>query len=407
MKWIIPLIIFLTSSILCAQQISIKGKIADAETGAGVSFAHIGICAKSIGAVANDNGEYEFHIPASVFNDTLCATAIGFETFKIPVSELSGLSYFNIPLKPQTSYLNDILIKDERVTGRRVVAKAISRINKNYPKKPFVLDGYYRDYLKKNFEYVSMLEGAFSIDDKGFRQPTDKTRIKINQLRYSKDYIKYLTEYVTEFNKDSTKLLMHGISPAFKGNEFSNLYYHNPIRNHSLSVPFVGIFDTFANRNYDFEIEYYTYVDDKEVYVINIAPNKKFRFTHVSIEGKLFIRTDNYAIVKFNYAYFVTKRLETKKLFELKVEYRDFEEKMYLKYYSFMNYFKLLTIEEIAEMSVFREFFVNDIRAANYESLKNEQVIDDMLPLYQQNAPNDPKFWINYNRTLLEQPLME
>jgi hypothetical protein len=143
------------------------------------------------------------------------------------------------------------------------------------------------------------------------------------------------------------------------------------------------------------------------VYVINISPSKNFRFTHVSIEGKLFIRTDNYAIVKFNYAYYVTKRLETKKWFELNIEYREFEDKMYLKYYSFMNYFKLLTIDEIVEMSVFREFFVNEIKVENYQPLQSNLVIDDNLPLYQQNAPNDPKFWINFNRTLLEQPLME
>ena len=200
---------------------------------------------------------------------------------------------------------------------------------------------------------------------------------------------------------------MHGISPAFKGNEFSNLYYHNPIRNHANPVPFIGLFDTFSQRSYDFEIEYYTYLDDKEVYVIDISPSKNFKFTHVSIKGKIYIRTDNYAIVKFSYAYFVTKRLETKKWFELNIEYREFEDKMYLKYFSFMNYFKLLTIEEIVEMSVFREFFVNDISANTYQSIDNSASIDLELPLYQQNAPSDPQFWMNYNRTLLEQPLME
>ncbi len=407
MKRIIPLIFLLITTHLYSQEVFIKGTITDEETGEGVSFAHIGVCAKSIGAVANEIGAYEFHIPASVFNDTLCATAIGYETFKMPISKLKNSSSFQILLKPQISYLEDILIKDEKITGRRVVAKAISRIRKNYPKNPFTLTGYYRDYLKKNDEYISFLEGVLTIDDQGFNKSTDKSNIKIDQLRYSKNYIKYFTEYVKEFDKDSTKLLMHGISPAFKGNEFSNLYYHNPIRNHGHSVPFIGIFDTFSERSYDFEIEYYTYVDDKEVYVINIAPSKNFRFTHVSIKGKLFIRTDNYAIVKFNYAYYVTKRLETKKWFELNVEYREFEDKMYLKYYSFMNYFKLLTIEEIAEMSVFREFFVNDIRAQNYVPLKSSESINLELPLYQQNAPNDPQFWMNYNRTLLEQPLME
>lgn len=407
MKRIIPLIFLFITTHLYSQEVFIKGAIIDEETGEGVSFAHIGVCAKSIGAVANENGNYEFRIPNSVLKDTLCATAIGYETFKMPIAELESSSNYQIILKPQIGVLEDILIKDEKITGRRVVAKAIKSINKNYPKKPFNLTGYYRDYLRMNDEYVSFLEGVLTVDDKGFKQSPDKANIKIDQLRYSKNYIKYFSEFVKDFGSDSTKLLMHGIAPAFKGNEFSNLYYHNPIRNHETSVPFIGIFDTFYQRNYDFEIEYYTYLDDKEVYVINIAPSKKFRFTHVSIKGKLFVRTDNHAIVKFSYAYFVTKRLETKKWFELNIEYREFEDKMYLKYFSFMNYFKLLTVEEIVEMSVFREFFVNEIQAQNYQLIDVSKTIDLEMPLYQQNAPNDPQFWINYNRTLLEQPLME
>ncbi len=407
MKWIVPLTFFLISTSVFAQKIFVKGSIIEAESGEGVSFAHIGICGKSIGTVANENGIYEFHIPDHVINDTLCATAIGYETFKIPVIKLKNLSFLEITLKPETTYLKEILVKDEKTTARRVIRKAIARIPKNYPKKPFVLNGYYRDYLKKNNEYISFLEGVFSVDDQGFKKSIDNTLIKINQLRYSKDYIRYLREYVTEFQEDSTKLLMHGISPTFKGNEFSNMYYHNPIRNHRLSVPFIGVFDTFSERNYDFEIEYYTYVDGKEVYVINISPSKKFRFTHVSIKGKFFIRTDNYAIIKFSYAYFVTKRLETKKWFELNVEYREFDNKMYLKYLSLMNYYKLLTIEEFAEMAVYREFFVNEILATDYLKLNPGESIDETLPLYRQEAPNDSKFWIEYNRTLLEQPLME
>lgn len=407
MKWILPLIFSLLVVDSYAQRIFIKGTVGDTETGQGVSFAHVGICGKSIGTVANDNGYFEFHIPDQALEDTLCASAIGYSTYKIAVHQLEGKTSFNIPLKPQTSYLNNIVIKDERITGRRVVAKAISKINKNYPKKPFELKGYYRDYLKKNNEYVSFLEGAFTIDDGGFRKSTDKTGIHIRQLRYSKDYIKYLTDYVKDFDKDSTKLLLHGISPAFKGNEFSNLYYHNPIRNHAVSVPFIGIFDTFADRHYDFEIAYYTYIEGKEVYVINVSPAKNFRFTHVSIKGTFFIRTDNYAIVKFSYAYFVTKRLETKKWFELNIEYRTYKDKMYLKYFSFMNYFKLLTTQEIAEMNVYREFFVNDIHTSDYTPLPKDQLINKDLPLYQQSAPNDSKFWQSYSRTLLEQPLME
>ncbi len=408
MKRILPFVLFIFSLSLNAQQIFLKGKISDALTGEGVSFAHIGICGKSIGTVANELGIFEFRVPAGSATDTICASAIGYETFEIPIPGIKGdKSEFAILLIPQTRELSEILIKDERVTARRIIAKAIARIPKNYSRQPYELEGYYRDYIRKNDEYVSFLEGVINVADPGFSESSDKSDIGIAQLRYSKDYVKYFTEYVADFASDSTKLLLHGVAPVFKGNEFSNLYYHNPIRNHSVSVPFINVFDTFAERNYDFEIEFYTFVDGREVCVINIAPQKDFRFNHVSIKGKLFIRMDDYAIVKFSYAYFVTKRLETRKWFELNVEYREFDQKMYLKYFSFMNYYKLLTSTEIAEMSVFREYFVNMI----YHGVKEDSAATSRLkadqPLYKQNAPNSTEFWNNYNRTLLEQPLME
>ena len=215
MKRIIPLIFLFITSYLYSQDVFIKGAIIDEETGEGVSFAHIGVCAKSIGTVANENGNYEFRIPNSVLDDTLCATAIGYETFKVPISELKSSTNYQIILKPQISYLNDILIKDEKITGRRVIAKAISRINKNYPRKPFNLKGYYRDYLRKNDEYVSFLEGVLTIDDKGFKHSVDRAKIKIDQLRYSKNYVPYFSEFVKDFGTDSTKLFNAWNFPCF------------------------------------------------------------------------------------------------------------------------------------------------------------------------------------------------
>ncbi len=406
MKFVISVLFLFLAFDLAAQVIDLKGKVTDAETGEPVSFAHIGICGKSIGTVANDAGEYIFHLKNYTRGDTLCASAIGYKRFRMEISDLEGMPMLNIELKPQTNILTEVVITDERITARRVIEKAIKRIHRNYPSRPYIMEGYYRDYLKKNNEYVSFLEGAFAVKDPGFRKPVKKMVIQIHQLRYSKTYVKNFDEYVKDIGSDSTKILIHGVSPAFRGNEFSNMQGQNPIRNHAFNVPFIGVFDDFYKRSYDFEIEYYTKYEGKEVYVISIAPGENFRFTHVTIEGKIYIRTDNYAIVKFNYAYYVTQRLERRKWFELNQEYREVNGEMYLKYISYMNYFKLLTTEEIADFALYREFFVNEIRFGAIDPSAGP-LIDKSKPLYQQNAPDDPAFWAAYNRTLLEQPLKE
>ena len=69
--------------------------------------------------------------------------------------------------------LQEMVISDNKITGRRVLQKAIARIPYNYPNKPFQLDGYYRDYMKKDGHYISFLEGAISVFDPGFRKSDD------------------------------------------------------------------------------------------------------------------------------------------------------------------------------------------------------------------------------------------
>jgi hypothetical protein len=389
------------------QVITLQGTVTDAETGDPVSFAHVGVCGKTIGTVANVDGFYVFNIPEYLQSDTLCASAIGYHTFRFRVKDLVGVREFDILLEPQTAVLPELVISDNRVTGRRIVEKALKRIGKNYDEKSNILAGYYRDYLKKNNEYISFLEAAIAVEDPGIGKSVHKSTMGIAQMRYSNKYPQIFFEYVTDPGSDSTKLLIHGVMPTFEGNEFLNMQFHNPIRNYREQVPFIGSFQEFASGNYAFEIEYYTHVDDEEVVVIRIVPGERYMYTHVSVEGELFIRMKDYAILKMSYAYFVSRRLESKKWFELNLEYKQYGDKLLLKYISFMNYFKLLTPDEIAELNLYREFFVNEIHVGKLEESDTIQIIDPGKPLYLHDIPRDPQFWINYNRTLLEQPLMD
>jgi hypothetical protein len=407
MKWLLFSIFILLAITSFSQELRITGTIKNASDQAGVSFAHIGICGKTVGTVANEKGEFFFNIPGYVRKDSLCATAIGFETFSIAVSELKHGQVIDIQLKPMTNILDEVLIRDDKITAERIIRKAAQQIRKNYPNQPFLLQGYYRDYLKKGNEYISFLEGAINIQDPGFKRPENRSVISIQQLRFSEKYPHHFSNYIKDLESDTNKILIHGISPSFRGNELSNMRYHDPIRNSHYAVPFIGDFATFADRNYTFEIDYYTYIDGKEVYVIDIAPSKKYNYTHVDIKGKLFIRVDDFAILKFSYEYHVTRRDEKRKWYELNLEYRDIDGKMYLKYISYVNYFKILTNHEIAEMSLFREFFVNDIQTRNFQTISKSEQIDPDQPLYKQAVAVVPGFWESYNRLLLEQPLKE
>ena len=407
MKRVVVLIIFLflCFSIGSAQQnLQVKGIVVDQENGNAVSFAHVGICKKAIGTVSNEDGAFILQIAPYYLNDTLCVSAIGYHTYKIVINALQGSNVKEIELIPQTSLLNEVIISDQKITGKRVVEKAIVRIYKNFPNKKFILDGYYRDYLKRNNDYISFLEGAFSVQDMGFRSVDSKSRLKIHQMRFSENYLDNYKKYLFKAKDDTLKEVIEGVSPMFYSNEFFNMRYHNPIRNKNDIVPFVGKFSGFSESNYEFEIAYYTYVDEEEVYVVTFKPKSEYNYQHINVFGEIYIRVKDYAIMKFSYNYFVIKLGDERKLYELNLEYREYEGKMFLKYISYVNFFKIYLGYEIGEISQFREFFVTDIKYNTGESISKEESISKSNPLHTIKAENSLDFWNNYNIILLETP---
>lgn len=407
MKRVLTLItVFLLFSPVFSQKIIVlKGKVVEAGNKQPVSFAHVGLVDKAVGTVTNENGEFVLNLAPQYIEDTLGISAIGYATLKIPIRSTIGQKYLQLLLQPVTTVLQEMIISDESITGRRVLQKAIARIPDNYPNKPFQLDGYYRDYMKKDGNYISFLEGALTVYDPGFRKSYKKSRYRINQLRFGEDYEMNFNKYLRKDLADTIKYLIDGESPFFKGNELNNMRSNDPIRNHNDAVSFLGIFNEFYNSNYDFEIAYYTFIDDEEVYVIHFEPSAKYGYVHVDAFGEVYIRVRDFAIVKFNYNYYVAKLEGKKKLFELNVEYREHQDKMFLKYLSYVNYFKIFTGDEIAQLYQYREFFINDIHVENFEPISKNEMIDAETPLHMQGTVYDPDFWENYNMIMMEQPL--
>jgi len=404
--FIISLFIFpLFYNGIAQQSIHLKGRVVHAENGEAISFAHVGLCGKAIGTVSNEDGVFDFKIPPYLINDTLCISSIGFETFKQVISSLSNLELLEIKLEPQPTVLQDVIISDLKITGRRVVQQAIDRIYRNYPTHPFVLEGYYRDYLKVNNEYAAFLEAAMKVQDMGFKKTDDRTtRAEIYQMRFQDNYQEMYEKYLHKDVGDTLKEVIAGVSAEFHGNEFFNMRYHNPVRNQYEILPFVGVFNHFGESNYDFKIAYYTYVDDEEVYVVEFKPKEEYHYQHISVNGEIFIRVRDHGILRFHYAFFVRDLTKERKVYELNLEYRDYKDKLFLKYLSYVNFFKVYLGYEIGEVSKYREFFVTDIHYPDFESIPKDKSMDKDTPLHQIKVKEDPDFWNNYNTILLRKP---
>jgi hypothetical protein len=389
---------------IAQESIILKGRVINFESEEGVSFAHVGLCGKAIGTISNEEGYFELKIAPYLINDTLCISAIGFKTFRKVINNIPEFELITVKLVPQTSVLQDVIISDKRITGRRVVEKAISRIYKNHPLKPFVIEGYYRDYLKRNNQYTSFLEAALTVQDMGYKRSDGKTRVVLNQMRFQDNYDENYKKYLYKDENDTLKEVMAGVSTEFFANEFYNMRYHNPVRNQNEMLPFVGVFHNFSESNYDFKIAYYTYVENDEVYVIHFKPKAEYNYLHINVVGEIFIRVKDHAILKFHYSFFVRDFTNERKVYELDLEYRDYQGKLFLKYLSYVNFFKIYLGYEIGEIQQYREFFVTDIHYPEIADIPKEASIDKQKPLHLITVEEDPDFWDNYNRILLTKP---
>ncbi|BDD09216.1 hypothetical protein FUAX_16480 [Fulvitalea axinellae] len=410
----LPILIlnFLVFGSLCAQQkIRLKGVVTDAQTGEGVAFAHVGSCDKPIGAVAGDDGKFDLSLSVLFRNDSLCVSSIGYKTVKFPINELlKEKDDLVLALSPNVTELDELVIHGSKISGRRVIRDAVKAIKKNFPKKPFVEKGYYRDYLKKDGEYVSLLEGAFIVEDPGFKKRIKKGKVYVEQIRYSEEYLKNYEKYVKDVENDSLRHLVYGISPFVDGNELASLLGNNPVRNHKSSLAFIGVLDSmWRKKSLEFEIDHYTYLGEDEVYVVKVSPTRAYQ--HVDVKGEFYIRVKDFAFVRMDFEFYVHKVFDKlRKWYEVSLEYQDVDGKMYLKYLSFINYFKLIVDNQYAELQQYREFFVNDVIPEGMYvpgSFSKEGLLDPEKPLFDQGFRNDPDFWKKYNNSILETPLVE
>jgi hypothetical protein len=243
-----------------------------------------------------------------------------------------------------------------------------------------------------------------TVHDMGYRKSDSKTRVRLNQMRFQDNYHENYVKYLYKDENDTLKEVMAGVNTEFFTNEFYNMRYHNPVRNQKEFLPFVGVFHDFAESNYDFDIAYYTYVDNEEVYVVHFKPKAEYNYLHINVIGEIFIRVKDHAILKFHYSFYVRDFTNERKVYELDMEYRDYGGKLFLKYLSYVNFFKIYLGNEIGEIQQYREFFVTDIHYPKFENVPKSKSIDRQKPLHLISIEEDPDFWDNYNLILLSKP---
>lgn len=122
-------------------------------------------------------GEFDFYVPAAYARDTLFVSFIGYAAYQATVKAAQADTVFGLTAKP--TQLNEIVVREQRLTAKEIVQRAIARIGENYPVEPYLLEGFFRNWQTNEMpdDYVrqygakhtgSLLEAAVTVYDEGY-----------------------------------------------------------------------------------------------------------------------------------------------------------------------------------------------------------------------------------------------
>jgi hypothetical protein len=359
---------------LHAQKITVSGKITDKETREALPFASIGIRGKAIGTISNLHGEFDFHIPAEFRNEILVISMLGYYNFEAPVWSVTD-NLLLVELNRSTTVLNEVVVRDS-LSGGDILRIALSRIESNYPMRPFLLDGFYRDVKRVAGTYISLLEAAVEIYDEDYAEPRNKyklrERVKLIEVRKS---IGYESRFTTFFDQD---------------NLLEDLLLHNNIRYRQIEARE----EMYAGMNREPD----SYFNGHEIFVISHKQQYQL---------KMFIDKQTYAVVHLEYETGSSNEPVGKKKnlvgrfagLKKTIDFREVGGKMYLSYLSMVskvNWHDREKDELKFETELHQQLLINDIKPGATERVRTTERMRN-YGLQYQDRPYNREFWENYN----------
>lgn len=377
MKWIPTFFMFSILLFLPTRAISQQGKdfvsgiLKEKYSQKPIPFATLHLKEKSFGVISNQDGG--FRIPKYFFEEgrTLQISCLGYKTIEIYLSNLKFNDQNVIYIENEPISLKESIVVGKRKNppnARKIVKRAFERIPQNYPNSPFSYVGYYRDYQLKNDKYINLNEALLNVIDKGFTTVDfDSTKIQIYDYKPNMDFERDTLSIKPYDYISKQKVIKNAYLFNFGGNEVSILRIHDAVRNFNVNTySFIDIPKKGVIKNHSLTRLRDKTIDGEPMYVISLEKSNaeldtsefqnEPKISKFIAKGKIYISKFTYAIKRLEYQVFDNKRSKNKKLspsliFEVEMEYKELNDKMYVNYISFHNSFtvqkSLFKIEEI------------------------------------------------------------
>ena len=381
MRSIFIAILCLSALPALAQGITVSGKVSDKQTKEPLPFASVYIKGKPIGTITNLHGEFDFHIPEEYRNEILVITMLGYGNFESPVWSLISATPLSIEMNIAAIMLQEVLVKDS-LSGGDILRIALRNIRHNYPMKPFLMEGFYRDVKKVGGTYISLLEAAVEIFDENYSAPRNKFKlregVRLLEVRKSLGYESKFTTYFDQVNL------------------LEDLLLHNDVRYRQFPEEEIFFSSMERKRNSTY--------DGNEVYVV--SHTQDFNLT-------IYIDKRTYGILHLNFESNLMNDDQKKQSMisrfvyvKREIKFNKIDNKLYLAYISMdskINWYDIKTNELKFETAVYQQLLINRVTPDTEERIRSVEKMRNYSLQYQ-DLPYNKKFWEHYN-VIKETPL--
>jgi hypothetical protein len=331
----------------------LEGKVINSISSKPVPFATIKLRNNQIGVYANADGDFKIIRKQEFMDDSLMITCIGFKQSAIAYKDLLDNSVNKIILNPIVYGLKEVKVVSSRkkLGAPAIIGRAIRNIKNNYPDKPYNYIAYYRDYQKRDSNYINLNEAIIQTLDRGFSFPSIYNRYHLLDFRENTDFPRMnITPYYNSINDKTLNDSFKSIPMATLGDQFGNelfvLMVHDAIRNFDTrSFSFVENFSTDFLYNHSFSEPVTVLNNNLPLYKIDFTGRSLITTNKLEVSGSIYIQPRDYSIHKLEYSvYYKSKKEGLKQMFNIDIEYgyeNSIDSRMSLKYISFNNVFNV------------------------------------------------------------------
>lgn len=362
----------------------IYGSVYDKKTGEPLAFANVAILGKSVGSVTNEEGNFNLKITEDHITDTMVISYIGYKNTYLPVSQLSLYSN-KIYLEEDQFQIQEVVIRIE--DPKLILHEALQNVKENYFTSPYYITAFYREIVTGDEKLQAITEAVIEV----YKSP---------YWGMFSDQIRLIRS-----RKNDYYSLEDTLSLKLKGGLYTSLYL-DAIKNPANFLTEEQFF------NYTYTISKIVKYDDNTAYVINFAP--KYYLQDQTFEGKIYINTDNLAIVaiEFNVTKDAIKKyggnLVVKKKFGTKVRptsakyilnYRKINGKYFINLVRGELDFKIKYKRKLfaRDYKTVFEFASNNIDTVDVKRFERIETISAHDVFIDQKFQYDHQFWGKYN----------